>query len=105
MDLTDSDGVTGDSPDPARMSNAECARLLEIMLDKVSLDASTCRRHLLDPDFSGVFSPSEAALKAKLRAFRDRLAANDLARNSSGFTAVTKMLQRLGDRDSFAPDR
>lgn len=58
---------------------------------------------MLDGDFSGVFSPEEAALKARLRTFRERLGANDLARESSGFDAVRQMLQRLGDRDGF-PD-
>ena len=47
------------------------------------------------------FSPEEVALKARLRTFRERLAANDLARDSSGFLVVQQMLQRLGDRGSF----
>ena len=33
-----------------------------ILSRQVSLDCSTCTQHLLDEDFSGVFSPQEAAL-------------------------------------------
>jgi hypothetical protein len=95
MDLNEAKG------DVPLVSNQQCARTLEIFLDKLSLDTSTGRRHLLDGDFSGVFSPEEAALKARLRTFRERLAANDLARDSSGFLVVQQMLQRLGDRGSF----
>ena len=94
MDLNEAKG------DVPLVPNQQCARTLEIFLDKLSLDTSTGRRHLLDGDFSGVFSPEEAALKARLRTFRERLAANDLARDSSGFRVVQQMLQRLGDRGS-----
>ena len=85
--------------------NDECARQMEILLDKVSLDSSTTTRHLLDSDFSGVFSPAESALKARLEAFRIRLAANGLARQSTGFAVVQKTLRRLGDRRLLTDDR
>jgi hypothetical protein len=48
MDLTD-------AAMPHVISNAACARTLDIFLDKLSLDASTTTRHLLDADFSGEF--------------------------------------------------
>lgn len=50
MDLTD-------AAMPHVMSNAACARTLNIFLDKLSLDASTTTRHLLDADFSGYVLP------------------------------------------------
>lgn len=90
---------------PQQMPNDECARQMEILLDKVSLDSSTTTRHLLDSDFSGVFSPAESALKARLEAFRIRLAANGLARQSTGFAVVQKTLRRLGDRRLLTDDR
>ena len=95
MDLTD--GLT----DAERVPSPECARLMEIFLDKVSLDSSTTTRHLLDGDFSGVFSPQEDALKRRLQAFREHVAKNDLARQSSGFSVVQQTLRRLGDRVDF----
>ena len=95
MDMTDAD-----APNP-QVSSAECARRLQILLDKVSLESSSCRRHLLDPDFEGGFSAEEAALKANLVEFQQRLAANELARQSKGFGRVLQMLQRLGDRSEY----
>ena len=56
---------------------------------------------LLDPDFEGGFSAEEAALKANLVEFQQRLAANELARQSKGFGRVLQMLQRLGDRSEY----
>ena len=67
-----------------------------ILSRQVSLDCSTCTQHLLDEDFSGVFSPQEAALKATLLTFCDRLAANELARSSPGYAVVAETLSRLG---------
>jgi len=46
-----------------RLSSAQCARRLDIFLDKVSLDASTPTRHLLDPNFSGVFDKQQRELR------------------------------------------
>eukprot|EP00966_Prymnesium_polylepis_P215793 4996663-Prymnesium_polylepis.1 len=93
-----------DAAASAVSANAVCARRMEIFLDKVSLDASTCTSHLLDDDFSGAFSAEEAALKAHLVTFRDRLQANDLARRSRGFAVVADTLRRLGDREVGGAD-
>ena len=103
MDLTDEQNAE------QRVPNTECARLVEILLDKVSLDSSTTTRHLLDGAFSGVFSPQEDALKEHLQAFRERVSKNELARQSSGFSVVRQTLRRLGDlegepADPEAPD-
>ena len=73
-------------------------RTMEIFLDKLSLEASSCTTHLLDKDFSGAFSQEEAALKGHLANFRSRLQQNTLARSSHGFDFVSETLRRLGDR-------
>uniref|UniRef100_A0A7S3F155 Uncharacterized protein n=1 Tax=Haptolina ericina TaxID=156174 RepID=A0A7S3F155_9EUKA len=86
-------------------SSAQCARRLELFLDKLSLDASTCTKHLLDEDFSGAFSAEETAHKAHLSRFRSRLAANEAARRSRGFAVVEDTLQRLGDTRGFETAR
>ena len=91
------DGVGGGRGDG--ISDAECARLLEIFVDKVSLDASTCTAHLLDAKFDGVFSAEEEALKGKLLDFRARLAERPRARDSDGFAVVEEALRRLGSRE------
>ena len=88
----------------APVPRAECSRLMEILLDFVSLESSTTTRHLLDSDFSGGFTPTEAALKGKLTAFRDSLGENELARQSSGFAVVGQTLRRLGDLRSYRDD-
>ena len=92
------DGVGGGRGDG--ISDAECARLLEIFVDKVSLDASTCTAHLLDAKFDGVFSAEEEALKGKLLDFRARLEPTGArARDSDGFAVVEEALRRLGSRE------
>ena len=88
-----------------RMPNPECARLMEIFLDKVSLDSSTTTRHLLDGDFGCELSPQEDALKRRLQAFRERVAGNELARQSSGFAVVRQTLRRLGDAGDYPDER
>lgn len=98
MDLTD-------ASQPHIMSSATCARQLDIFLDKLSLDASTTTRHLLDPDFSGVFDADELALRSHLVAFQHRLRANDAARRSSGYEIVREMLRNLGAQPERAEGR
>ena len=88
-----------------RMPNPECARLMEIFLDKVSLDSSTTTRHLLDGDFGCELSPQEDALKRRLQAFRERVAGNELARQSSGFAVVRQTPRRLGDAGDYPDER
>jgi hypothetical protein len=87
-----------------RVPRPQCARRMEMVLDMVSLEASTTTRHLLDADFSGAFSPADDALKSKLQDFRGRLAANPTARQSSGFAVVDGMLRRLGDIRQYNDD-
>jgi len=91
MDLTD-------ATLPHVMSNAACARILDIFLDKLSLDASTTTRHLLDTDFSGVFDADELALRSQLIDFQERLRKNPKARSSSGYAIVRETLRSLGAR-------
>ncbi len=67
----------------------------------MSLDSSTTTRHLLDEDFSEVFSKEDEALRAILKTFRDSLDEDELARQSSAFQEVEQALRRLGDRRSF----
>lgn len=86
-----------DTTEADRAPRPQCARRMEMVLDKVSLEASSTTRHLLDTDFSGAFSPAEDALKAKLLDFKMRLSSNARARQSSGFVVVDEMLRRLGD--------
>ena len=71
-------------------------RQLEIFLDKLSLDASTTTRHLLDPDFSGEFNEDELALRQVLLQFQERLLRNKAAQDSLGYGVVTDTLHRLG---------
>jgi len=80
------------------MSNAACARLLDIFLDKLSLEASSTSRHLLDADFSGVFDKDELALRGQLMEFQRRLGENAAARDSSGYQIVSETLRSLGAR-------
>ena len=90
-----------DTTEANRVPRPQCARLMEMVLDKVSLDSSTTTRHLLDEDFSGAFSEAETALKARLQTFKQRLSRNGLARQSSGFAVVDQMLRRLGDTGRY----
>ena len=87
-----------------KRSNADCARRLEIFLDLLSLEATTCTRHLLDDNFSGAFSAEELALKRQLGRFRARLQANPLARQSRGFVVIAETLRRLGDQSEVTED-
>ncbi|KAL1510512.1 hypothetical protein AB1Y20_006816 [Prymnesium parvum] len=85
--------------------NAVRARRMELLLDKISLDASTCTSHLLDEDFSGAFSANEAALKKHLSNFQLRLQKNSLARKSRGYAVVAETLRSLGSHNVLPPDR
>ncbi|EOD31762.1 hypothetical protein EMIHUDRAFT_468099 [Emiliania huxleyi CCMP1516] len=89
MDMADASG-------PDRLSSAQCARRLDIFLDKVSLDASTPTRHLLDPNFSGVFDKQQRELREALLLFEAELASRPDARAAAGFEAVSALLRGLG---------
>jgi len=94
MDLADADDASRRQPGEA------CARRLEVLLDKVSLEASTCTQHLLDPNFGGAFTPDEQRLRAQLVRFREGLQRNPAARRSAGYAVVRDTLRQLGLKDS-----
>jgi len=87
-----------------RTSLVSAARGLEIFLDRVSLEASTCSGHLLDTQFSGPsLSREEWALKLEVEKFMQALSENELAKKASGCEAVAEMIRKLGgDPDSIA---
>ena len=89
MDLTDATRCDA-------LSSAEASRLLDIFLDKLSLDASSTNSHLLDSDFGGVFKPNEQSLRETLIEFERRLQRNLRACNSRGYVVVEETLQKLG---------
>ena len=89
MDLTDATRREA-------LSSAEASRLLDIFLDKLSLDASGTSNHLLDSDFGGILKPSEQALRETLIEFERRLQRNPQVCDSRGHAVVEETLQKLG---------
>ena len=69
-------------------------------LEQVSLEASTCTNHLLDPDFGGVYASEEQALKTHLLRFKERLQRNPAARRAAGYAVVRETLRELGEFDA-----
>ena len=81
---------------PPPLPPSRCTRLLDLFLDKLSLDASTCTGHLLDPNFGGVFDADELALRSALIRFQRRLLGMPGARSSPAFGIVAETLRQLG---------
>eukprot|EP00466_Bigelowiella_natans_P021490 jgi/Bigna1/72819/fgenesh1_pg.21_\ len=92
-----SSSSSSSSSSPEQMKIKEAARLLEIFLDRVSLETSTVSGYLLDREFSGpALSREEWALKMEVEKFISSCSKNPAARKAPGFKFVQEMIERLG---------
>jgi hypothetical protein len=75
----------------------EAARTLDIFLDRLGLEATTGREHLLDPRYAGALDDDERQVADALRAMVRTVSSE--VRASRAWEPVDELLQRLGDTD------